>query len=343
MANYILRAFVGIIAYVSISSAQECSGNAAICPNNQDGVSSTYLQCDSWAGTYITVNCPAGQVCFASPTKPNVISCAPPDTGSVPSAGECSTAYAKCADSGKSGTYYSCETWSGKFVNSECPTGLICYNRKNTPGVVDYRQYDDVGHVRGGWAGHVYLEIRANRQLDQIATRCIDMVCSQPEDGMQIAGSQMRAISSLHISLTRPFYLQEHQITVFMNALRRATDRCRAFTIGFGGLSTYVNERGDRGFVALDVDAGLDGLTDMLDRVDRVMEQMGKRRFFSRPRFHVSVVSADLLDGQMESAMDAVGVMLGTAMQEEILRLAATRIDTLECVFGDKRFSITLG
>ncbi|KAJ1644038.1 hypothetical protein LPJ64_004236 [Coemansia asiatica] len=119
------------------TGAQECSGNAAICPNNQDGVSQTYLQCDSWAGKYVTASCPADQVCYANPNVKDTIMCAPPGVGGVPSAGQCTEASTKCADSGKSGKYYSCEPWSGQYVDGACPSGLICYDRKNKPGVVD--------------------------------------------------------------------------------------------------------------------------------------------------------------------------------------------------------------
>ncbi|KAJ2554241.1 hypothetical protein EV175_002656 [Coemansia sp. RSA 1933] len=116
----------------SASSAPQCTGNTAICPNNEDGVSSTYLQCNSWSQTYGTVSCPTDQVCYANPTSPGTVMCAPPGSGSVPSAGTCTGNEAKCANPGQSGDYFSCESWSGQYVNSQCPSGLTCYNKDNT-------------------------------------------------------------------------------------------------------------------------------------------------------------------------------------------------------------------
>ncbi|KAJ1961393.1 hypothetical protein GGI12_003275, partial [Dipsacomyces acuminosporus] len=102
-----------------------------MCPNNQDGVSSTYLQCDSWAQKYVQASCGTGLVCFANPKSPGTVMCAPPGSGGVPTAGTCSGHTAKCVSPGQSGAYLSCEPWSGQYVNSNCPTGLICYNKPN--------------------------------------------------------------------------------------------------------------------------------------------------------------------------------------------------------------------
>ncbi|KAI9501808.1 hypothetical protein GGI25_000304 [Coemansia spiralis] len=129
---------VGIASAAALpqSTTPECTGNTAICPNNEDGVSSTYLQCDSWAQKYISVNCPTDQVCYANPVSAGTIMCAPPGSGGVPSAGSCTGHEAKCADPGKSADYFSCEPWSGQYVKDACTSGLICYNNQNNTGVL---------------------------------------------------------------------------------------------------------------------------------------------------------------------------------------------------------------
>ncbi|KAJ2718294.1 hypothetical protein GGI07_005812 [Coemansia sp. Benny D115] len=131
-------AIVSFFALAALASGQQCTGNTAICPNSQDGVSSTYLQCDSWAKQYVTVNCPTGQVCYANPSKPNTVMCAPPGSGGVPSAGSCTGNTAKCANAGQTGDYFSCESWSGQYVKTSCPAGLKCYNNQSGTGVQCY-------------------------------------------------------------------------------------------------------------------------------------------------------------------------------------------------------------
>ncbi|KAJ2865321.1 hypothetical protein GGI22_001528 [Coemansia erecta] len=120
----------------SSAAVPQCTGNTAMCPNNENGVSPTYLQCNSWSQTYETVNCPTDQVCYANPTSPGTVMCGPPGSGGVPSAGTCTGNEAKCADPGKSGNYFSCESWSGQYVNNQCPAGLICYNNQDNTGVL---------------------------------------------------------------------------------------------------------------------------------------------------------------------------------------------------------------
>ncbi|KAJ1848697.1 hypothetical protein LPJ70_000892 [Coemansia sp. RSA 2708] len=119
----------------ALSSAQQCTGNASMCPGNQDGVSSTYLQCNSQSGQYVSQNCAAGQVCYANPNKPGTAMCGLPGTGGQPGQGKCTGNTAKCVAAGQSGAYYQCENWSGQYVNANCPSGLNCYNNAQGTGV----------------------------------------------------------------------------------------------------------------------------------------------------------------------------------------------------------------
>ncbi|KAJ1798343.1 hypothetical protein LPJ59_002565 [Coemansia sp. RSA 2399] len=127
-----------ILALVSISSivaAEQCNGNVSKCPNNIDGVSPTYLQCNSWTHQYDSASCPAGLVCFANPKSPGNAMCGLPGSGGVPGEGSCTGNTAKCVANGTSGDYYQCNQWSGQYVNAKCPTGLNCHNNASNTGV----------------------------------------------------------------------------------------------------------------------------------------------------------------------------------------------------------------
>ncbi|KAJ2723636.1 hypothetical protein GGI07_002518 [Coemansia sp. Benny D115] len=119
----------------ALVSGESCTGNGSKCPNNQDGVSSTYLQCNSWSHQYDTMACPSGQVCYANPNKPGTAMCGLPNTGGVPGQGTCTGNTAKCSAPGQTGAYLQCENWSGQYVNANCPTGLKCYNNASNTGV----------------------------------------------------------------------------------------------------------------------------------------------------------------------------------------------------------------
>ncbi|KAI8324895.1 hypothetical protein GQ54DRAFT_295885 [Martensiomyces pterosporus] len=130
-------AFLLVLArFASVVSAQECTGNTAMCPNSQDGVSSNYLQCNSWSQQYESVSCGSNLVCYANPSAQDTIICGPPGSGGVPDAGACTDNMAKCVSSGQSGAYLTCESWSGQYVNSMCPENLTCYDNADNTGVI---------------------------------------------------------------------------------------------------------------------------------------------------------------------------------------------------------------
>ncbi|KAJ2642237.1 poly(U)-specific 3'-to-5' RNA exonuclease [Coemansia sp. RSA 1694] len=206
--------------------------------------------------------------------------------------------------------------------------------------------HDDPGHVVGGWYGHVRLRVELSTQLQRFSWACRRALCPRSDDGGakgpgSIDSAQVQTVKEPHVSLTKAFYLQEHQIVEFVRELENCVGGMGCFSVGFGHISTYVNEKQDRGFVAVDVNYGVESVRQVLDRVDCVMEKFGQRKFFRAPLLHVSLLTVDL-ETDAVSEMSRVGATLGTVMSEEIALLAAMRIDEVECVFGNRKFSISL-
>ncbi|ORX73782.1 hypothetical protein DL89DRAFT_263798 [Linderina pennispora] len=129
-----------------MASAADCSGNQSMCPNGVDGVSSTYLQCDSWSGTWQTQSCVTGQVCYANPNKPGTAMCGFPGASTqkrnqAPNSGntnarQCNGNESKCPNGadGVSATYWQCDNWSGTWQTQTCANGQVCYANPNKPG-----------------------------------------------------------------------------------------------------------------------------------------------------------------------------------------------------------------
>ncbi|KAJ2523405.1 poly(U)-specific 3'-to-5' RNA exonuclease [Coemansia sp. RSA 2049] len=216
----------------------------------------------------------------------------------------------------------------------------------------------DMGHVPGGWAGHVYLAVKESVGLCRVSQTCIQEICrrrqkqrqagdagtSEEGEGETAGGvgqkDRVRRVDNLHVSLTRVFYLQEHEICGFVEALEKAVRAASRgpFAIGFSKASVYASETERRAFVGLDIGHGAERLAGMARVVDEVMRRFGKQPFFANARFHVSIVRVDeggKMIGQQEKE-------LGAAMQEEILALPAVQIAQLECSFGNRFFSIAL-
>ncbi|KAJ2800587.1 poly(U)-specific 3'-to-5' RNA exonuclease [Coemansia guatemalensis] len=218
----------------------------------------------------------------------------------------------------------------------------------------------DMGHVRGGWSGHVRLRIdgRSREQLHAVGLACIKAISTGTDDGSgdgqtMAEGQHVRdavLVDTPHISVTRAFYVQEHQIQAFVRAVEACVADVGAFGVGFGGMQAFANERGDRVFVGVEVEHGADAVREVVERVDRVMERFGRRAFFRRARLHTSVVRMEVErragDGlaQGRQIARAVGALVERQMDEGILqRLEAARIDVLECIFGNRCFRIALG
>ncbi|KAJ2049013.1 hypothetical protein GGI01_001637 [Coemansia sp. RSA 376] len=124
---------VALLSIGSLALGQTCTGNGSICPGGQDGVSPTYLQCDSWSHRFVSMPCATGQVCYANPTKPGFAMCGLPGTGGT---GTCTGNVAKCVSpSGQGSAYLQCNQWSHQFQTVQCPAGLKCFNNASNTGV----------------------------------------------------------------------------------------------------------------------------------------------------------------------------------------------------------------
>ncbi|KAJ1736287.1 Transporter of the ATP-binding cassette (ABC) [Coemansia biformis] len=219
----------------------------------------------------------------------------------------------------------------GEIVEFDTPYNLL----GRSAGLFRHMCGVDMGHVRGGWAGHVCLPVggRCKQELQAVARTCARIA------GEQAGAGGVEVLEDPHISLTRTFYVQEHQIAGFVRALEASMAGLGGFAVAFGAASMYRSERGSgRAFVAVDVDHGAEAVKRVVEQVDRVMDRFGRRRFFARPRFHASIVRADL----DRLAERRVGGMLGACVGEEILQLSAAQIDTVQCVFGSRQFCIAL-
>ncbi|KAJ2478195.1 poly(U)-specific 3'-to-5' RNA exonuclease [Coemansia sp. RSA 2320] len=199
---------------------------------------------------------------------------------------------------------------------------------------------EDVGHGKGWWRGLVCLVIGQNSQLQELASACMDRLCTGT-GGAQAAVKPryVRVLGDLHISLTRPFYLQRHQLSEFARELESSVGGMGPIAVGFGGLSTYTNEQQTRGFVAVDVDHGEESIRRVLDRVNLVVKKFGKRRFYRSPRFHASLLAVKLAGDREMSEIWGSGL---ANEQERIAQLVAVRIDTVECMLGASKYSVAL-
>ncbi|KAF9362386.1 poly(U)-specific 3'-to-5' RNA exonuclease [Mortierella sp. NVP85] len=120
--------------------------------------------------------------------------------------------------------------------------------------------------------------------------------------------------SELHISLTRPLYLQELHLGRFISDVRDAFKNKKRFNISFSGVQSFSNEEGTRSFLSLRVGAGHAEIEGLLADMDVIAERYSQPKFYDDPQFHASfawAVGGDILDGKTVATMTELEGELG--------------------------------
>lgn len=217
-----------------------------------------------------------------------------------------------------------------------------------------------VPHVRGNWAGHVFLRLD-EQGLHGLARRSIStlqrlletagwegtIVSHVPrtttesgDDSSCESGSEHAAASpgDLHVSLSRPFYLQLASIQSFVADLKDSLSHERAMTLVVGGPKVLVNDDGTRTFWSRSVEM-TQSARRLLHQVDEVMLKYKQPTYYDPPLMHVSLAS---VPGNVESILSRGLKQLKEESDDEEGPILV-RVCQVHCTFGTtKEFSIDL-
>ncbi|ORZ22675.1 hypothetical protein BCR41DRAFT_349463 [Lobosporangium transversale] len=137
-------------------------------------------------------------------------------------------------------------------------------------------------HIDGSWPVHVYLEVKLSSELFDIvktltkraremAPNTVSLLQSlesvKDSKAIPIEAETAADATELHISLTRPLYLQELHLGGFMSDIRTAFKNKKRFSLSFSGVQSFANDEKTRSFLSLRVGSGHAEL--VLYRVDR--------------------------------------------------------------------------
>ncbi|KAG0347871.1 hypothetical protein BG004_006667 [Podila humilis] len=112
--------------------------------------------------------------------------------------------------------------------------------------------------------------------------------------------------AELHISLTRPIYLQALHIGQFISEVRDTFKRKQRFKISFSGLQAFSNDDGTRSFLSLRVGSGHSDIERLLVVVDEIVERYAQPKFYPDPQFHASFAWAVGGDSLTKEAVDSI-------------------------------------
>ncbi|KAG0199735.1 poly(U)-specific 3'-to-5' RNA exonuclease [Mortierella sp. GBA30] len=105
--------------------------------------------------------------------------------------------------------------------------------------------------------------------------------------------------TELHISLTRPLYLQELHLGRFISDTREAFKNRKRFNVSFSGVQSFSNDDNTRSFLSLRIGSGHAELEHLVAEMDMIAERYSQPTFYPDPQFHVSfawAVGGDVLN-----------------------------------------------
>lgn len=202
-------------------------------------------------------------------------------------------------------------------------------------------------HIQGNWAGHVFITIpkKFAAVLESQQQRAADWWkdCLEGDDwtGPMLlhkqAGADDSSFSGMHVSLSRPFYLQRGSIDSFVNTLRERLKYTEkgCFRLQYGGTKLLTNDENTRTFLVWPIRDSDGFLTALVKDVDAVLERYGAPLYYRPAQFHVSVASIP------RGSSDTV---ISTRKQDEGDESVVIPVVDIQCTFGTtEEFSIPLG
>uniref|UniRef100_UPI00398F417C U6 snRNA phosphodiesterase 1 n=1 Tax=Pristiophorus japonicus TaxID=55135 RepID=UPI00398F417C len=188
-------------------------------------------------------------------------------------------------------------------------------------------------HQRGNWSTLVYLEYYPEEEFVEL----IDLLLTH----LQAHRLPMARIAEFHISLSQTVVLRYHWISIFVESLKEKMTSFDRFNYVSDKVKIYSNQEKTRTFLGLEVSTGSNYLLELVNEVDKSMEEFDLKTYHKNPSFHISVAwclgdaTAELEKHQQE-LQDIVDKFENSA---RILRMYA---DQVRCKTGNKIFSFPL-
>ncbi|GAA5903069.1 hypothetical protein JCM5296_001729 [Sporobolomyces johnsonii] len=176
-------------------------------------------------------------------------------------------------------------------------------------------------HVQGQWAAHVYLELELTPVFRKTLKHAVFLASSSssatihslleppptpsptpsrstsPSTPLLAATSPSPAPSpqpesaqeTLHISLSRPLFLQTNQRADLLALVAHVAAETRGFAARYAAFGMLENDERTRRFLAIEVGEGYDQLKALVKRLDASLARLRLPAYYDPPRFHTSI------------------------------------------------------
>jgi hypothetical protein len=153
----------------------------------------------------------------------------------------------------------------------------------------------EVPHTRGNWSGHVFVKIPS---FGRSARCAVQAFCSCLEEAGW-SGTVLSHASNLHLSLSRPFFLQQSSIEALVRSLEQRLTHERSTQLVVTGEKLLVNDSRTRSFWCWSLSSN-SSIRRIICHVDTVLREYQQPTYYESPEFHVSLAS---LPGNVEEIL----------------------------------------
>ncbi|XP_028814507.1 U6 snRNA phosphodiesterase 1 isoform X1 [Denticeps clupeoides] len=219
-------------------------------------------------------------------------------------------------------------------------------------------------HERGNWASYVYLPYIPDDSFPELLEQLVEATRS--------GGINLTQVEDFHLSLSQTVVLRHHWIQPFIQSLRTSLSQSpRSLSGSFDyfysfptltlvlklcvntfitnrhvclaeGLQVYSNSEKTRTFLGVEVSSGHAQLLELVQVIDRTMEEFGLPTFYQNPSFHISI--AWCVGDRIEQLRNISTSILQTVVEQTEEGVFPLRIkyEELRCKSGNKVFCFPL-
>ncbi|GAA5926428.1 HVSL domain-containing protein [Sporobolomyces koalae] len=165
-------------------------------------------------------------------------------------------------------------------------------------------------HLEGQWAAHIYLEF----EMEPLLRRTIQQAISTQQrsnlqnvlhsffDRAEPDNGSTTAHQSLHVSLTRPLYLQTNQKADLRTAVAKVASLFPGFSAKYASFGMLENDEKTRRFLAIEIGQGYEQLKNLVRELDFELELLRLPVYYENPRFHTSIAWTTPESGHFSSS-----------------------------------------
>ncbi|XP_028814508.1 U6 snRNA phosphodiesterase 1 isoform X2 [Denticeps clupeoides] len=189
-------------------------------------------------------------------------------------------------------------------------------------------------HERGNWASYVYLPYIPDDSFPELLEQLVEATRS--------GGINLTQVEDFHLSLSQTVVLRHHWIQPFIQSLRTSLSQSPRHVCLAEGLQVYSNSEKTRTFLGVEVSSGHAQLLELVQVIDRTMEEFGLPTFYQNPSFHISI--AWCVGDRIEQLRNISTSILQTVVEQTEEGVFPLRIkyEELRCKSGNKVFCFPL-